>query len=93
MTSSPHVLFMPIAWFLYHPTSFQLSSLHGPSADFTRGVFFPDDAAIDSPAYARGLLAAAQATGAFSFVLNHIYDLSVYISLMFIYIYIYACSA
>jgi glycine/D-amino acid oxidase-like deaminating enzyme len=41
-----------------------LLQVEGCSRDFHCGIYFPDDAVIDSSAYARGLLAAAAATGA-----------------------------
>jgi len=41
----------------------RVTAAHGSAAGFTVGIFFPQDAVIDSPAYARALLAAAEATG------------------------------
>ena len=46
------------------PIQAALSSVDGCSPDFHCGIFFPGDAVIDSCAYARGLLAAAAASGA-----------------------------
>lgn len=42
----------------------RVEALHGAAAGFVRGIFFPDDAIIDSSAYAVGLIKHACATGA-----------------------------